>query len=227
MALSWKRGDLDWIEARNVLLWGWRGPGPGCPEKLWLPAPSLAVFKARLDGAWSTLGWWKGSLPMAGGLKGSIRSLPTQIVLWFCITNILRLINRIATPREHKNQIKEVIRSLKSRQCIPPLCLKGNAVTRSLLKLQCPVHSHSLLLTHKLPSSLQSWLRGLSFMSLPFKTTTNFSVKNLWLLAQNKEEWLYLHFIQKAEVKTLLSFWKTEIGSSCTDRRSSISAITV
>jgi len=32
-------------------------------------APSLAGFKARLDGAWSTLGWWKGPLPMAGGLE--------------------------------------------------------------------------------------------------------------------------------------------------------------
>jgi len=28
---------------------------------------SLAGFKAMLDGALSTLGWWKGSLPMAGG----------------------------------------------------------------------------------------------------------------------------------------------------------------
>jgi len=32
-------------------------------------APSLAVFKARLDGAGSTLGWWKVSLPMAVGLE--------------------------------------------------------------------------------------------------------------------------------------------------------------
>jgi len=30
-------------------------------------APSLAVFKARLDGALSNLVWWKVSLPMAGG----------------------------------------------------------------------------------------------------------------------------------------------------------------
>ena len=30
-------------------------------------APSLAVLKARLDGAWRTLGWRKGSLPVAGG----------------------------------------------------------------------------------------------------------------------------------------------------------------
>jgi len=32
-------------------------------------ARSLAVSKARLDGALSTLGWWKVSLPMAGGLE--------------------------------------------------------------------------------------------------------------------------------------------------------------
>jgi len=32
-------------------------------------APSLAVSKARLDGACSTLGWWKGSLPKAGRLE--------------------------------------------------------------------------------------------------------------------------------------------------------------
>jgi len=33
------------------------------------PAPSLAVFKARLGGALSNLVWWKVSLPMAGGLE--------------------------------------------------------------------------------------------------------------------------------------------------------------
>jgi len=32
-------------------------------------APSLAVFKARLDEALSNLVWWKVSLPMAGGLE--------------------------------------------------------------------------------------------------------------------------------------------------------------
>jgi len=32
-------------------------------------APSMAVFKARLNGALSKLVWWKGSLPMAGGLE--------------------------------------------------------------------------------------------------------------------------------------------------------------
>jgi len=32
-------------------------------------APSLTVFKARLDGALSNLVWWKMSLLMAGGLQ--------------------------------------------------------------------------------------------------------------------------------------------------------------
>jgi len=32
-------------------------------------ALSLAVFKARLDGALSNMGWWKMSLLMAGGLE--------------------------------------------------------------------------------------------------------------------------------------------------------------
>jgi len=32
-------------------------------------APSLAVLKARLDGALSNLVWWKVSLPTAGGLE--------------------------------------------------------------------------------------------------------------------------------------------------------------
>jgi len=31
-------------------------------------APSLAVSKARLDGALSTVVWWKGSMPVTGGL---------------------------------------------------------------------------------------------------------------------------------------------------------------
>jgi len=32
-------------------------------------APSLEVFKARLDGALSNLVWWKMSLLVAGGLE--------------------------------------------------------------------------------------------------------------------------------------------------------------
>jgi len=41
-------------------------------------APSLAVFKARLDGALSNLGWWKMSLLMARGLEPDDLSGPFQ-----------------------------------------------------------------------------------------------------------------------------------------------------
>ena len=30
-----------------------------CPERLWMPHPSLKVFKARLDGALGSLGWYE------------------------------------------------------------------------------------------------------------------------------------------------------------------------
>jgi len=43
-------------------------PWPRLPREA-VAAPSLAGFKARLDGAWSTLLWWKGSLPRAGWLE--------------------------------------------------------------------------------------------------------------------------------------------------------------
>jgi len=39
----------------------------GLPREA-VAAPSLALFKARLDGALSSLVWWKVSLPMAGDL---------------------------------------------------------------------------------------------------------------------------------------------------------------
>jgi len=43
-------------------------PWPRLPREA-VAAPSLAVLKARLDGALSTLGWWKMSLLLAGGLE--------------------------------------------------------------------------------------------------------------------------------------------------------------
>ena len=43
-------------------------PWPRLPREA-VAAPSLAVFKARLDGALSNLVWWKMSLLTAGGLE--------------------------------------------------------------------------------------------------------------------------------------------------------------
>jgi len=43
-------------------------PWPRLPREA-VAASSLTGFKARLGRAWSTLGWWKGSLPVAGELE--------------------------------------------------------------------------------------------------------------------------------------------------------------
>jgi len=43
-------------------------PWPRLPREA-VAAPSLAGLSARLDGAVSTLGWWRMSLPMAGALE--------------------------------------------------------------------------------------------------------------------------------------------------------------
>jgi len=57
-------------------------------------APSLAVFKARLDGAWSSLVWWKMSLPMAGGLDLGVCKVSSNpnysMILWYSPEKHLR-----------------------------------------------------------------------------------------------------------------------------------------
>ena len=64
-----------------------------CPERLWMPRPSLEVLKARLDGALGSLGWYEmGRLVAlhaavgmgAFGASRSLRSFPTRAVLCFC-----------------------------------------------------------------------------------------------------------------------------------------------
>ena len=44
-----------------------------CPERLWMPRPSVEVLKARLDGALGSLGWsemWRlVVLCVVGGLE--------------------------------------------------------------------------------------------------------------------------------------------------------------
>jgi len=52
-------------------------PWPRVPREA-VAAPSLAVSKARLDGAGSTLGWWKGSLSRAQGVELDKLSGPFQ-----------------------------------------------------------------------------------------------------------------------------------------------------
>jgi len=56
-------------------------------------APSLEALKARLVGALGSLRCWGAALPMArvGGDWLTLRSLPTQTVLWFYDSMILCL----------------------------------------------------------------------------------------------------------------------------------------
>ena len=53
-----------------------------CPERLWMPRPSLEVFKARLDGALGSLGWyymWRLlALPVMGGWRFMILEVPSN-----------------------------------------------------------------------------------------------------------------------------------------------------
>ena len=54
-------------DRHNSSLWGWWGPGTGCPEKLWLPPP-WQCSRPGWMGLWATLssgrcpwswqGWW-------------------------------------------------------------------------------------------------------------------------------------------------------------------------
>ena len=52
-------------------------PWPRLPSAA-AAAPSLAGSKVRLDGAGSTLGWWKGSLPVAGGWNEMVYKVPSN-----------------------------------------------------------------------------------------------------------------------------------------------------
>jgi len=69
------RFRLD-IRRKFFPLWVVR-PWPRLPREA-VAAPSLAGLKARLDGAGSTLGWWKGSLSVAGEWNWMIYKVPSS-----------------------------------------------------------------------------------------------------------------------------------------------------
>ena len=57
-----------------------------CPEKLWMPHPSLEVFKARLDEALGSLGWYEMwrlvALPVGGSWSFMILGVPSNPSHW-------------------------------------------------------------------------------------------------------------------------------------------------
>jgi len=83
-------GDLCLVSSDLALQRSWRAfftmrvvrCWNGCPERLWMPRPSLEVFRARLDEALGSLGWhemWKlVALPVAGGWRFMILEVPSN-----------------------------------------------------------------------------------------------------------------------------------------------------
>ncbi len=57
---------------------GWKGETLPCEGGEAVDAPSLAVFKARLDGAVGDLVWWKVSLPGVGGWNVVVFKVPSS-----------------------------------------------------------------------------------------------------------------------------------------------------
>ena len=57
MVLSQRREGLGWMP--GGVLYPESGEAlNSCPERLWMPRPSLEVFKARLDVSLGSLGWY-------------------------------------------------------------------------------------------------------------------------------------------------------------------------
>jgi len=63
-----KEGRFKLDIRKKFFTLGVAGHGPRLPREA-VAAPSLVVLKARLDGALSTLVWWRMSLLMAGGVE--------------------------------------------------------------------------------------------------------------------------------------------------------------
>jgi len=77
-----RKGDLDYMSGRSVLLRGRWGPGTAAWRSC--GAPSLQALRARLDGALGSLSCWVQPCPWQGvGAGWALRALPTQTVLWF------------------------------------------------------------------------------------------------------------------------------------------------
>ena len=84
-------------------------------------APSLAVFKVRLDGVFGDMVWCEVSLPMAGGWNWMIlRSFPTQTSLGFYDYGVKSQITPNCIYRQthikHKTQLRTSHTARKSIQ---------------------------------------------------------------------------------------------------------------
>ena len=78
---SSRREGLGWISRGSSFLWECEVLN-SCPERLWMPRPSLEGFKARLDGALGSLGcyemWRLVALPVVVGWSFVILEVPSN-----------------------------------------------------------------------------------------------------------------------------------------------------
>lgn len=70
------------VQGRNCSLWGWQGPGTGCPGKLWLSHPwkwpKPVWMGLRVTWSNGRCSWlWK-----QVGIQRDLRSLQPKIILW-------------------------------------------------------------------------------------------------------------------------------------------------
>ena len=94
---------------------GQERPWPRLPREA-VAAPSLTGFKVGLDGALSTLLWWKGSLPMARGWDCVICKVPSNpnlqrfCILFFCkAAGLLRAVQPCCHLQVHMSTTKSAV----------------------------------------------------------------------------------------------------------------------
>ena len=135
-----------------------------CPERLWMPRPSLEVFKARLDGALGSLGWsemWRlVALCVVGALELHDPCGPFQLKP-FCDSVIptsieeLHPLYRLCTSTIHSYiyPSRELSTQLTARSCTQtplPAAHVYQLSSTSFIALQLPFG----LLARSSPSSL-------------------------------------------------------------------------
>ena len=131
---AWRRegSEETLVQPRNSLLWGWWGPGTGCPEKLWLPPP-WQCSRPGWTGLWPTWSGGKCPCPWQGGCNEMICEVAPEpnhsVILWLA-----------------KNRLQIVFGSIEESECgiLGSLCATWpfhSGILQSVAHLPCPLGS--------------------------------------------------------------------------------------
>jgi len=153
MVLSWRKEVLGWMSGGSSLLWEWWGAGTGCPERLWMPHP----WRCSRPG-W--IGPWQPGLVLNGEIDGpacgrgigaswTLKSLPTQTILWFCDIGITGSYNK--DRRGENSDVKSLTRVWRK--------ITSGAVYNEVgITQACPTLSPALLALRPAPPAAEpSW----------------------------------------------------------------------